>query len=127
MESPSVIKSEDFAAFNVLTEEVKKELTQTICTSSLQIKYETKNGGIAYAIEHNEYLYLYSTQDCEMTIENANFNFKADIGYFNDVDEFIVESSEIINPTISISKEKLYRIKIRSITNEVTSTTNQYV
>lgn len=122
-----LIKSEDFAAFNVLTEEVKKELTQTICTSSLQIKYETKNGGIAYAIEHNEYLYLYSTQDCEMTIENANFNFKADIGYFNDVDEFVVESSEIINPTISISKEKLYRIKIRSITNEVTSTTNQYV
>ena len=121
-----LIDSEDFAAFNVLTEENKKELTQTICTSSIQVKYETTNGGVAFAIEHEEYMYLYSTQDCNMTIENASFTFKAEIGHFEN-DEFIVESSELINPTISVGKEKLYRIKIRSITNEVSSTTNQNV
>lgn len=121
-----LVNSEDFAAFNVLTEENKKELTQTICTSSIQIKYETKNGGVAYAIEHGEYLYLYSTQDCNMTIENASFTYKADIGHF-EVDEFIVEDSEIVNPTISVGKEKLYRIKIRSINKEVSSTTNENV
>lgn len=61
-----------------------------------------------------------------MTIENASFTYKADIGHF-EVDEFIVEDSEIVNPTISVGKEKLYRIKIRSINKEVSSTTNENV
>ena len=121
-----LINSEDFAAFNVLSEQNQKTLTQTICTSSIQVKYETTNGGVAFAIQYGDYMYLYSTQDCNMTIENASFTYKAEIGHF-DNDEFITESSELINPTISVGKDKLYRIKIRSISSEVSSTTNQYV
>lgn len=121
-----LVFSEDFAAFNIMSELPKTELEQTICTSSLKIKYKTNQGGIAFAIEHDEYVYLYSTAGCQMTIENASFTFKADIGYFN-VDEYVIESSTVINPTITLEAEKLYRVKIRLINEEVSSTTNENV
>lgn len=120
------IDNTNFIAFNVLTSLPQQELTQTICTENLRIKYETKNGGIAYAIEHEEYLYVYSTTDCRITIENASFTFKADLGYFNGM-EYVVESSETINPTVSVKGLNLYRIKIRNILEEVSSTSNDFV
>jgi hypothetical protein len=120
------IDNTNFIAFNVLTSLPQQELTQTICTENLRIKYETKNGGIAYAIEHEGYLYLYSTTDCRITIENASFTFKADLGYFSGM-EYVVESSETINPTVSVKGLNLYRIKIRNINEEVSSTSNDFV
>ena len=121
-----IIDNTNFIAFNVLNSLPQQNLTQIICTENLRIKYETTNGGIAYAIEHEEYLYVYSTKDCKITIENASFIYKEDIGYFN-VMEYIVERSETINPTVSVTGLNLYRIKIRNITEEVSSTSNDFV
>lgn len=121
-----LVESDNFIAFNVVNKYPAQQLTQTINTNNLRIKYETLDGGLAFAIEHEEYLYLYSTKDCKITIENASFVYKADIGYFDGVD-YIVEKSEIINPVISVSGLNLYRIKIRSITEKVVSTTKDFV
>lgn len=121
-----IVDSTNFIAFNVLSALPKKELTQTICTNNLKIKYETTNGGIAYAIEHEEYLYVYSTTDCKVTILNASFTYKADIGYFDGA-EYVVLRSETINPTVSIKGLNLYRIKIRNVTESVNSTSNDFV
>lgn len=121
-----LVDSENFIAFNVLSKQPSQQLTQTICTNNLRIKYETENGGIAFAVEHEEYLYIYSTKNCNITIENANFNYKADIGYFNGLD-YVVERSEIINPVINIVGLNLYRIKIRNTTESVISTSKNFV
>ena len=54
-----------------------------------------------------------------MTIENAGFIYKADIGYFDGM-EYVIEKSETINPVINVNGLNLYRIKIRNIKEEVT-------
>ena len=121
-----LVDSSNFIAFNVLTKEPQQQLTQTICTENLRIKYETENGGLAFAVACEEYLYIYSTKDCKMTIENASFIYKGDIGYFEGL-EYVILESETINPTINVRGLNLYRIKIRNVTESVTSTTNNFV
>lgn len=121
-----LIDNTNFIAFNVLNSFPETNLSQIICTENLRIKYETSEGGIAFAIEHEEYVYLYSTKDCKMTIENASFIYKADIGYFDGM-EYVIEKSETVNPVIGVKGLNLYRIKIRNINEEVTSTSNEYV
>ncbi len=117
-----LISSENFAAFNVLTEQPREVNTQTICTSSLSITYNTDLGGIAFAIEHEGCLYLYSTTACTFTINNAVYVMRGETGYF-DGSEFVVEDDAYIGAPISLESGKLMRIRIREIKQSVTSTT----
>ncbi len=121
-----LVEPKDFAAFNILTDTPKTNLTQTVNTSRLSVTFATEHGGIAYAIERGEYLYLYSTQDCRFTVENADITMKAEIGHF-DFDRYTVEEEVYINPVITVSAGKLYRIKIRNIKSQVTSTTDENI
>lgn len=121
-----LVNSEDFAAFNVLKEQYDTNLTQTINTSNLKFTYKTTNGGIAFAIEHGEYAYIYATKDCTFSIDNASVTLKADIGYFKN-NEFIIEDNQFLASNIEIKQGNLYRIKIRSINEKVSSTTNKNV
>ena len=121
-----LINSSSFAAFNINSETIKDELTQTINTDNLSLTYNTSDGGVAFAIEYDEYVYIYATKPCTFKINNASFIYKAEIGSFiNDI--YKVDEERIINPLIRIEQEKLYRIKIRSINEKVTSTTNLFV
>ena len=120
------LDNNNFACFNVLNIEPVEQLVQTINTSNIEITYKTNNGGIAFAIEKDEYLYLYSTDDAIFNLENVSFVYKADIGCFKG-DEFEIEDSVILNPDMEIKSSKLYRIKIRTINEQVSSTTNQNV
>lgn len=121
-----LVPSCDFAAFNVLKEEAQKQLTQTVNTSSLSLTYSTENGGVAFAIEYEGYLYLYTTQDCTFTVNNADFVFKAETGKFNGM-EFVTDGEKYINPVIEAEAGKLHRIKIRNVNEQVTSTTCDFV
>lgn len=121
-----LVSSENFAAFNVLSEVAETELTQQINTSSLSITYSTENGGVAFAIEYNGYIYLYTTENCDFSINNAEYTFKAEIGSFC-YDEFTVESEKYIGTSITIEAGKLHRIKIRNVIEQVKSTTCDYV
>lgn len=117
----------DFAAFNVLTKMPETNLTQTICTSNLEIKYRTTNGGIAFAIEHEGYLYIYSTKDCNFSIMNAKYKLQAQIGYYNG-SEFVVEDGQYLpyaGYEFAVSACKLYRFKITEYMYDVTSTTTK--
>lgn len=121
-----LVASADFAAFNVLKETNQQQLTQTINTSSISLTYTTEKGGVAFAIEYEGYVYLYSTQDCKFTINNADFVYKAEIGRFDGFD-FSLDSEKYINPTIALEACKLHRIKIRNVNEQVTSTTCDFV
>ncbi len=121
-----LINSSSFAAFNINSDTIKNELTQTINTDNLSLTYNTINGGIAFAIELDEYVYIYATKPCTFTINNASFIYKAEIGSFIN-NEYQVNEEKVINPLIKIEQEKLYRIKIRNINEKVTSTTSLYV
>ena len=121
-----LVESCDFAAFNVLTEIPLERRTQTVNTSNISLTYRTENGGVAFAIEREGYVYLYSTKDCKFTVNNADITLKAEIGHFGN-DGFVVEEEAYINPEISVSADKLYRIKIRKINEAVVSTANDNV
>ena len=121
-----LLDSVDFACFNVSSIDIKENLEQTINTSNLSITYKTNNSGVAFAIEKDNYLYLYSNADASFTINNASINYKADIGHFEGA-EYVIEQSVYITPTIEVKESNLYRIKIRSITENVSSTTNENV
>lgn len=121
-----ITKSEDFAAFNVKTQTPVTNYTQTICTSNLEIKYQTTNGGIAFAIEHDGYLYIYSTADCMFNVMNAKYYYAAQIGYYNG-SEFVVEEKQALpypGYDFEVKALKLYRLKITEVFKEVQSTTN---
>lgn len=124
-----VVSSEDFAVFNVQTQLPVTNYTQTICTSNLEIKYHTTNGGIAFAIEHDGYLYIYSTEDCVFSVLNAKYYYAAQIGYYNG-EEFVVEDKAplpYMGVDFEVKGSKLYRLKITEVVREVTSTTNKNV
>lgn len=121
-----LVPSEDFAAFNILSEIPKTSCEQTICTSSLSLTYRTEQGGIAFAIEYDGYVYLWATEDCTFQINNASYVMRGDIGAFDGA-EYTVSESVYIGPSISLPKEKLMRIRIREITQTVQSTTAENV
>lgn len=117
-----LVEREDFAAFNVLSEIPQQTLEQTICTSSLSVTYRTEQGGIAFAIEHDGYLYLYATEKCSFTVDNASFIQRGQIGQFHG-EEYQVEDERYLSTTISLSAGELMRIRIREVKYDVTSTT----
>lgn len=122
-----LIESSDFACFNIMTETPAKTFSQTVNTSNLSFTFETQEGGIAYVIERDGYAYLYATADCKITVNNADYTLKADIGAF-DKDAFEVAESKVINPDgIRLAANKLHRIKIRKINENVTSTADANV
>lgn len=121
-----IVSSADFAVFNALTPEPKENLSQIINTSNLSFTFTTSNGAIGYAIEHDNYAYLYANKDSEITINNANIRYKADIGAFVG-DDFKIEEEKYITNMVAVEANKLYRISIRSINETVTSTTNKNV
>ena len=117
-----LVERADFAAFNIRTEFPQQTLEQTICTSSLSVTYRTEQGGIAFAIEHDGYLYLYATKDCRFTVNNASFIQRGEIGRFVD-GEYVVEDAPYLSTTISLSAGDLMRVRIREINQTVGSTT----
>lgn len=124
-----LVYSTDFAAFNVKTKTPNVSHTQTICTSNIEVTYKTNNGGIAFAIEHDGYLYIYSTKDCMFSINNATYYLGAQIGYYNG-EEFVVDQLQYLpymGNEFNVTAEKLYRFKITEIVREVKSTTNENV
>ena len=121
-----IVDSKNFAAFNVISNEPKLQLTQTVNTSNLSFTFVTNNGSIGYAIEKDDYAYLFVTKDSEITINNASIRLKADIGAFIN-DEFLISEEQYITNQIPLKANKLYRINIRNINDIVTSTTNENV
>ena len=122
----SRIESKDFAAFNIDTDDPKQTRTQIINTSNLSFEFTTTDGGIAFAIEDGNYVYMSSNKDCAIGIVNAEYAPYADIGHFEGED-FVAEEKAYPTDKLYLSKGKLYRIKITKIINEVTSTTDDNV
>ena len=122
----SRIESKDFAAFNIDKEEPSMNRTQSINTSNIAFTYYTENGGIAFAIEDDNYVYLSSNKDSAISIDNASYSPYADVGHFEG-DEYIIEEKAYPTDKMYLSKGKLYRIKITKLLNSVTSNTDDNI
>lgn len=122
-----LVDPDDFAAFNVKGETPATRLTQTICTSGLSLTYTTEAGGIAFAIEHEGYVYLYATADCRFSINNASYILRGEIGAFRDGAYEVTDRVYLSPSGISLEAGQLMRVRIRSVTAPVTSTTAQNV
>lgn len=122
-----LVDPDDFAAFNIGTETPATRLTQTICTSGLSLTYTTEAGGIAFAIEHEGYVYLYATADCRISVNNASYILRGEIGAFRDGTYEVADRVYLSPNGISVRAGQLTRVRIRSVTTPVTSTTAQNV
>ena len=121
------IESKNFAAFNVDNEGIKSKLKQTINTSNISFTFETSNGGVGFAIEDGEYVYLASNKEGDsIAIENATYLPYAEHGYF-DKGEWVSEGKAYPSDKLFLSPGKVYRMKIVEITSQVTSTTDDNV
>lgn len=111
--------SDDIACFNIENDAPKTFINQTVNTTKTSYSFQTDNKAIGYAINHNEYIYLYSDEPSIITISNTTIDEKnAQIGYLNEKGEFISnESVSIVNNIIHLAGEKLYRIKVSSLSN----------
>lgn len=112
--------SKDIACFNLESNWPKENLSQTINTTKTTYKFETNSKSIGYAINNNEYIYLFASGNSKVTISNSELESNyAEIGYLNPYGEFINsgDKKEIIKNSISIEKGNLYRIKTSSLGN----------
>lgn len=111
--------SEDIACFNIESNTSKKSINQTINTTKTTYSFQTDNNAIGYAINNNNYIYLFSDKSSTITISNTTLEDNiVQTGYVNEKGEFINNDSQTItNNTINLIGEKLYRIKASSLAN----------
>ena len=120
------IESENFAAFNVDATDAVINRTQTINTTHISFTFSTSLGAVGFAIEDGDYVYLGSSKEATISINNAEYLPYADVGHF-EKGEYIQEEKAYPTDKVYLQAGKLYKIKITKILNEVTSTTNDNV
>lgn len=101
-EDVALTSTADFAAFNIKTDKPQQQLSQTICTTGAELKFETSAGALGFVLDRGDCLVAYATADAQLTVGNGTVQ-----GY---------ESGKI-----SLEKGKIYRLDFKSAGN-LTST-----
>ena len=114
------VSSDDFMAFNIVSDYVAKSQNQTISSTNVTINFETSSGALGYAIDCGSYIDAYFTNNAKLTISNGNVT-KVEQGYYTD-DTFTNESTLSVSNTIEVEANKLYKIEYTS-SGKITSST----
>lgn len=113
---------ENFACFNIKTDNPVNLLTQTVSTTGAMITYTTNNGGIGFGVDCGDFLLLYSTKTAQVHIDNGTVtaiekgNFQEGTSTFN--------STEAVNASQNFSLEAnvLYKVNFTSSKNIISTT-----
>lgn len=106
-------KSEDIAGFNIKDNEPLKEISQTINTSKTSYTFTTNNNAIGYAINYNDEIYLYATNEASITINDNTLEKTYYDGYVLDDNSFNINNTyTLTNNTINLKKDTLYKLKV---------------
>lgn len=122
-----ITSSDDIACFNLETDFPCSSLTQEINTSKTAFSFTTNDEATAFAINNNNYIYLYSDNPCSISISYTDVDPSSlQTGHLNLDGTFVSESSEsMTNNKISLSGMKLYRIQANNFGSLTSNTINK--
>ena len=67
----AVTPTEDFAAFNIRTDNPEKNLVQTISTTGATFRFQTSSSAVGFALDRGSRIYAYSTAEATLTVTNG--------------------------------------------------------
>lgn len=108
--------TEDFAAFNIVDDYPREQISQQIKTTGANISFETNQGAIGFALDRGNFLLIYTTKDAVMQLSNGKID-EIVTGKYNMKGEFIVENSNILlenNSRIYVQGGHLYKVSFLS-------------
>lgn len=115
--------AEDIAGFNLSSSNPKEQIKQTIRTTKTTYEFTTDCQAIGYAINYEENLYLYVSNDATLTIYDSELESIGHTGYVDDSGQFIEESEFVLDHnTLSLKGNLLYKLKATKLTNQVSNT-----
>lgn len=115
------VSSEDFACFNLATDNARRSTEQTISTTHTTLNFKTENGAIGFAIDRGDYLDVYVTEEATLTVGGATVT-AVEIGTYSSDGAFTASKTLDTASTVSLSACTLYRISYRDA-GTLTSTT----
>lgn len=119
------VSSNDFAAFNIASDNPATNITQKISTTNVTIEFSTATSAIGFAIDSVNHLDVLVTGDSQIKITNGNVTSVKD-GYYQNVSSFVTNNTLSTSNTISLKANTLYRIDYTS-SGKITSNTWNYI
>lgn len=115
------ISAEDFACFNLETDNARQSTEQTISTTHTSLTFQTENGAIGFAIDRGSWLDVYVTADAVLTIGQATVT-GVETGSYGADGSFTASATLETGDTVTLSAGTLYRISYEGAAS-LTSTT----
>ena len=117
---------EDFAVFNCKRLTPTMSYEERVRTTGCDINFQTDLGAFGFAVEYEDYLYLYASEDATYSFQGGEFSMVAEPGKYVD-GEFVGEGEKVYKTVgYSLKGKTLYRLKIRQ-KNPGVSTVNEYL
>lgn len=118
-----ITRMEDFAGFNLTTNNPKDEIEMVVNTSKTTYTFRTSSKAVGYALNVNDYIYIFATDSYEIEFSNTTIDNIYESGYVEIDGTFIKEESfESNSNTLSLEGNKLYRFKATSLGDLVSNT-----
>ncbi|MEA4839990.1 MAG: DUF4969 domain-containing protein [Bacteroidales bacterium] len=120
------VKTENFAAFNIVEDSPETVKNQTIQTTNIKIDFSTNNGALAFVLDMGNYLLVYATDQAKFDFSNGTIS-KIETGSYNSVGEFIDGGAPYQNATsLNTDGCVLYKIEYTS-SSKLTSNTSLFI
>lgn len=106
------VHPEDFACFNLATDNAKKITEQVISTTHTILNFKTENGAIGFAIDCGTHIDVYMTGNATLTVSGATVT-AVETGTYSSNGTFTSSESLGTDSTVNLSACTLYRISYK--------------
>lgn len=116
-------KAEDIAGFNLQTSLPQEKMNQIVHTTKTTYEFSTDHQSLAYAINHEDTIYLYSTDLATIKISDSKVENICRSGWVDETGVFHPEQTiSLIDQTLELQGNTLYQIKTTALTNQISDT-----
>lgn len=115
------VSPENFACFNLATDNARQSTQQTICTTSVTLDFATESGAIGFAIDRGSWLDVYVTDAATLKISDATVT-AVEIGAYDADGNFRASETLTVDQTVSLTAGILYRISYKDATTQTSTT-----
>lgn len=103
----------DFIGLNINGNTPLNEVNQTIKSNRLTVNFKTTSKGYGFAINSNDELLVYVTEDSSISLSNCSISALM-TGYYDNSQTFIKISDESVSSSVNLKKNTLYRFVLSS-------------
>lgn len=106
------VSPQDFACFNLETDNARQSTQQTITTTHTRLTFATESGAIGFAIDRGTWMDVYVTADATLTVSDATVT-AVEVGTYAADGTFTASETLPTDASVSLSGGKLYRISYK--------------